>query len=1540
MSQPLLITLWSESGSHTFSFDEEVQSVVWIGASKTVTADDAIAAVGMEDGRRTLSVRGDWSFAAAVQGGTVDNAASIALESREGVIRLVSPTLGTASLHVRPSTVGMRRYRRMAFTGNADVLIGRAQDCALGYENMYVSGRHARLTARNGEFSVRDLGSANGTFVNGRPIGPRQQFKLNAGDTVRVLDLVIVIGRGFADVNCPPGFELKKTPGVWYISPEDVKAAFATPREASGTEEPFYPAPRLSQTVHPAKVHVDDPPSKKPEENLPVMMQIGPSFLMGFASVFMAISAFSRLGGGAELISVLPTAFMALAMIGGSVIWPIVSRSYGRKKDARDEERRERLYVDYLDSVETRLQNEAASQAQILKSGRASVQELEQRASSGSALLMSRSTNHDDFMDLRVGLGDTELQADIIWPQRHFTLSDDRMIDRVDELSKRPPMLLDVPLAFNAAHDYVAGILGDRETAWAFLRGLVLQICTLYSYREVKILLIADEAERDEWDFLLPLGHLHDDQGAHRLICLSPRGIVGKDRFLGQVLAERAELHVDGPGDYGTYYVVLCANKALADRSEAVRRIGKLRSNRGFSLIYIGRELRELPRECSFIIDLAESGSIDVGDTASPKPREDRQRPRIARMFRRDDVAGTMQFFDPDVLVTRGEARAAALGLSRVHLDSPEERAAMPESLGFLELFHVGRVEHLNIGQRWSENDASRSLQTPIGMGDGAEQAYLDLHESVHGPHGLVAGTTGSGKSEFIITYILSLCANYAPDEVAFVLIDYKGGGLAGAFDNERYHLPHLAGTITNLDGSAIRRSLSSIQSELRRRQSLFNQARDITGEATIDIYKYLSFYRQGVLAEPLPHLFIVADEFAELKQQEPEFMDELISAARIGRSLGVHLILATQKPSGVVNDQIWSNARFKVCLKVSDAGDSREMIQREDAARITRPGQYYLLVGYDESFSAGQAAYAGGGYAPSDQFEAKRDTAVEMLDGEGEVIARLRRQRAMAKADTSELNAVLAQIEEASRITGKRAQRLWLDPLPAAISLAQLDQKYGPVAKEGLILVAGEADDPENQRKFRYEVDLAAAGNALLYGTQGSDVDELMKAMLLSAARTYGPDELWMYLIDLGAGSLNQLTELPQCGDIALAGDDEQLGNLMRMLGGEVEKRRRLFMPYGGTIEAYNEHSDAGKPRIAVGIANLSALGELHEGLVEQLIFLTREGPRFGMHVLATATSIATVRMRLRNNFGLEIPTMMNDRSDYMTIIGSLAGVVVPHQARRGLVRVDGSVFEMQGASISLGDVPEGEAISAVARASRTKSAVAAPPIPRLPRKVHLSDMGSASAPLLPVGFSRKGIEPVFFDLSRSAYMLVMGSDNDSVGMYLRGLYEALASGDHGSFAVIDPQRLLGDDPGAGVRQGREDVEAYLMEVAAGKEVPAILVFTSIAQTIDGLSHTASAAVQDYISHERGVARTGIIAATEAWRVRSLYQDWFKVLSAYGNGVWTGGGFAEQGIFKYGSLLPEFRQPAERSDGFYVVRGDVIPVRLLEAADEPDDRA
>ena len=506
------------------------------------------------------------------------------------------------------------------------------------------------------------------------------------------------------------------------------------------------------------------------------------------------------------------------------------------------------------------------------------------------------------------------------------------------------------PVTCSLLNAPVLGVAG--EGAETFVQSLVLQLAALHSYDEVKLVFLAGGGE--EWSFVRLLSHTAGED--LRYYAGSETEAKALSSALERVLAERVEAE-DWRKRRNSlpHYVVVAADIALAEKTGFFRRMLEDPSAVGFSCIALAASVEQLPKECSQVVRLG-------ADQAT--------------LFDRKSTVTT--HFQAEGTQRRDMAALAGI-LANLSIDSGKGNYTVPSVLTFLELYNAGKVEHLNALTRWKENNPVNSLQVPLGVEQDGETFCLDLHERAHGPHGLVAGMTGSGKSEFIITMILSMAVNYHPDEVAFILIDYKGGGLAGAFEDAEagIRLPHLAGTITNLDGAAVYRSLVSIQSELRRRQAVFNRARQISGEGTVDIYKYQKLYRTGMVEEPVPHLFIISDEFAELKAQQPEFMAQLVSAARIGRSLGVHLILATQKPSGVVDDQIWSNSRFRICLKVQEKADSVEMLKRPDAAELRDTGRFYLQVGFNELFKMGQSAWCGAPYVPRDRCESKQDNRV-----------------------------------------------------------------------------------------------------------------------------------------------------------------------------------------------------------------------------------------------------------------------------------------------------------------------------------------------------------------------------------------------------------------------------------------------------------------------------------------------------------------------------------------------------------------------------------
>lgn len=285
------------------------------------------------------------------------------------------------------------------------------------------------------------------------------------------------------------------------------------------------------------------------------------------------------------------------------------------------------------------------------------------------------------------------------------------------------------------------------------------------------------------------------------------------------------------------------------------------------------------------------------------------------------------------------------------------QRKSLPGD--FLSLFSCCDIHHMPIEQYWKK-EKEHSLAAWIGWDFRGNPIMLDAHEKADGPHGIIAGTTGSGKSEFLLTYILSLSCLYSPNQVNFFLIDYKGGAMAKVLEE----LPHISGVMTNLEEASLQRVRQSLLRELIVRQSLFQKIMKLQDLSNLSLEQY-NHYRTK--QDPsLPHLFLIVDEFAQLRQDHHEFLDDLQRIARIGRSLGIHLLLCTQKPGGIIDDQIWSNARFHICFRVQDAFDSQDMLHRKDAIHLKEPGEFLMQIGNESRLLHGISAYANADYCPA----------------------------------------------------------------------------------------------------------------------------------------------------------------------------------------------------------------------------------------------------------------------------------------------------------------------------------------------------------------------------------------------------------------------------------------------------------------------------------------------------------------------------------------------------------------------------------------------
>ena len=479
---------------------------------------------------------------------------------------------------------------------------------------------------------------------------------------------------------------------------------------------------------------------------------------------------------------------------------------------------------------------------------------------------------------------------------------------------------------------------------------------------------------------------------------------------------------------------------------------------------------------------------------------------------------------------------------------------------------------------------------------------------------------------------------------------------MANLFKN----LPHLLGTITNLDGAQSMRALASINAEIHRRERLF-------GEFEVNhINQYQKKFKNGEATEPLPHLFLISDEFAELKVNQPDFIKELVSIARVGRSLGVHLILATQKPSGVVDDQIWSNSRFKIALKVADRSDSNEMLHTPDAAEITQTGRAYLQVGNNEVYELFQSAWSGADYQPDKDDMGIEDHTLYLINELGQYEILNEDLSGLEDVDEikevpTELDAIVHHIQllcEEQEIPP--VPQPWLPPLKERIALDELEEVQPAVAwtqEKPLSVLLGMADIPQAQKQEAVSINLSKDGHILLYGSPGTGKTTFLQTAGMDLARKFSPKALTMYLMDFGTNGLAPLSKLPQVADTMLLDQTEKISKFVRIMEKELNRRKKLLADYGvGTLELYRQASGQEEPAIVILLDSYEAFKEeaYEAELFKLLVRISREGLSIGVHLLVTAGRQTNLRAQLYSNFKHQLSLPQNEAGEVRAIVGS----------------------------------------------------------------------------------------------------------------------------------------------------------------------------------------------------------------------------------------------------------------------------------------------
>jgi S-DNA-T family DNA segregation ATPase FtsK/SpoIIIE len=1131
-----------------------------------------------------------------------------------------------------------------------------------------------------------------------------------------------------------------------------------------------------------------------------------------------------------------------------------------RSTNRRTRDRQRERYEDYLAGIRKQIRTAAAQQRFADAFSQPSLERLWAIADGRRRVWERRSTD-EDFLKLRIGVGEGPPALHVSRNSRTDPMADyDPLAERLaDDLVKMHAKTGRQPAWLDLANSGVASILGPRERTRAVARALLIQLAVLHAPDDVTVAVCANGAPGWEWAKWLPHSH---DQDAPR----TGAGVV-------PLVAEQ----LDGLGDYLEEYLTT----AQSQRAERAGRLGVHRDTgpeRRLVVILDGyRPSADWARNPLIARLLAEAGPHSGICVVCLVERENEEPERVdvrARVNDRDELVLTSRTPALHSAVENAVADRAdtilceqiARSLAPLRLSGEREQVlsrtvSLPDMLGFSD------IATFDPRTRWKAPDHDALLRVPIGITGDGEELTLDLKESAQGgigPHGLVVGATGSGKSEFLRTLVTGLTMQHSPEVLSFVLVDFKGGAtFAGVTE-----LPHVAGLITNLadDLALVDRMRAALHGEQQRRQNLLRDAGNVDSLRDYQLRQAAGGTDiHGRPLEPLPYLLIVVDEFGELLSQRLDFIELFVQIGRVGRSLGMHLLLATQRLEEGRLRGLESHLSYRICLRTFSAAESHAVLGTPDAYRLPSiPGSAYLKV--DESvYERFRVAHVSRPYhAPVEG----ADPQVERLDP---VEFALRTpQDALAKAagdvqeptvsarpalgERTEMQVAVEQL----RMYGSPVHQVWLPVLPEHITL---DAVLGPLSAEDLArglqammwpqgqltFPIGVVDVPTEQAQRPLMLDLSGAhGHLALVGAPQSGKSTTLRAALVSAMLTHTPRELQFYCIDHGGGSLQALQGAPHIAGVAGRHDEERTRRALAEVHQIIGTRERLFEQLGiSTMAEFRRlrAEDRLPPNTEVAdvvlvIDNWGAVRAADEAADAFVLDISSRGLGVGIHLMLTANRWAEIRTNLRDNIRGRVELRLNEpaESEVSRLASRLLHTVTPGRG----VTSPGLVFHAalpraDGAQTTDNLTKAQEAV--VADIASSWHAETARPLRVLPKTVSAPELEAAvraaatgaGAPVrearpseVPIGLRELDLAPVGLDLGADdPHFMVFGDSGSGKTAFLRAWMRGLAqrqSAVDARFVVLDYRRsLLGvvPDPYIGAQAGDAELaSAYVAQL------------------------------------------------------------------------------------------------------------------------------
>jgi S-DNA-T family DNA segregation ATPase FtsK/SpoIIIE len=989
-----------------------------------------------------------------------------------------------------------------------------------------------------------------------------------------------------------------------------------------------------------------------------------------------------------------------------------------------------------------------------------------------------RRATDPDFLAVRVGRATLPLATQLSTRQGGpaMVASDPVCVDALERLERAYRSVLDVPVAAPLARARVTTIVGPRQAAAALARALIAQVATWHTPNDVRLALCLSPEARPDWEWCKWLPHLFIWEAA--LTLPEPPAVCADATTMASALSALprgdrvAEERTKAAGAW--VVAVHDAGDPGPGRDQLLRQA----LGRRASLVVLVTDGDPEPAEVDLRIRVDGHGGLEVQLLGGGTP-----------------VHGRADHLGP------GAAGALARRLAPLRLGRDDDAQRLQNTIELDRLLGVDDPAALDLPHLWRPRPLRERLRVAIGGDPKGADVVLDLKESAlggDGPHGLCIGATGSGKSELLRTVVTGLALTHPPDFLSFVLVDFKGGAAFAGLSE----LPHVAGVITNLadDLTLVDRMRDALFGEMRRRQELLKRAGNLGN--------LHSYHRQGAGAtvEPLPYLLVMIDEFAELLAARPDFIELFVAIGRLGRSLGVHLMLASQQLEEGRLRGLEGHLSYRFALRTFSASESRTVIGTPDAYELPPlPGSGYLKVG-TTVYTRFRAATVSLPYLPDDEqgwdHSELQPFGLDDLAAEAPAAAAAGPRDEDGPSPPSFLDVVVAQMRGAA----PRVHQVWLPPLSPRLTLDAVLSEDGRAGE--LLVPIGLVDRPAEQRTEVLSLDFrTTSGHLMLAGSSQTGKTTLLRTLIASFALTHTPLEAQFYCVDYGGGGLAALAGLPHVGGVCGRNDEERLNRTFAEIAALLDERERRFAEQGidspqalRARRAAGEGADGSLADVFLVVDNWLAVRQQNEDLELTVLDVATRGLGYGVHLVLTASRWMDIRSALREAIGGRLELRLNDPTE-SAIDRRAAGNVAASAPGRGvtpdrllfqtaLPRTDGR-GEVLGLPAALDQLVAGVA-------ERWTGARAAP-VRVLPRRLCLEQLPAAGEPAgeaVPIGISGRGMGVVRIDLSGSdPHFIALGDGESGKTTLLRTLVSGLVArlpAERARFFVVDYRRTM----------------------------------------------------------------------------------------------------------------------------------------------------